>query len=224
MSKKQTEKFPPKNEEIPVKERIIAAFKKHLLTKGENPPSVYVFAEELGISEAEFYTNFSSFESLHKEIWNDFLKSTVSALRANEEYAEYSVREKMLSFYYTLVEVLKSNRSFVLLSHSKMEGVELIPSSLKTSRKTYIDYINGLVEEGLQSGEFKKRPYLSEKYAEALWLQFLFLLRFWVKDESRNFEQTDALIEKTVKLTFELLGESPLDSFIDLAKFLYQNK
>jgi ubiquinone biosynthesis protein COQ9 len=50
------------------------------------------------------------------------------------------------------------------------------------------------------------------------------VLRFWVKDDSKNFEQTDALIEKTVKLTFELLGESPLDSFIDLAKFLYQNK
>jgi hypothetical protein len=69
----------------------------------------------------------------------------------------------------------------------------------------------------------KKRPYISDKYDEALWIQFLFVVYFWIKDDSPGFEKTDAAIEKAVKLSSELMGEGPVDSFIDLAKFLYQN-
>lgn len=223
-TKNQSKEGASKNPKMPLKEKIRQHYIKHLLTTGKDPASVYVFAQDLKISEDDFYAEYSSFDALNKDIWNDFLQTTIHSLHESNEYADYSVREKLLSFYFTMLEVLKKNRSYVLFHYRNFDRKELIPSFLKKARTTYLDYINTLVEEGLQSGEFKKRPYLSEKYAEMLWLQFLFVLRFWVKDDSKNFEQTDALIEKTVKLTFELLGESPLDSFLDLAKFLYQNK
>jgi AcrR family transcriptional regulator len=224
MAKNQGNEGASKKTKVPLRDKIKQAYISHLLTTGKDPASTYVFAQELKISEDDFYTEFSSFDALNKDIWNDFLQTTIQSLHDSKEYQDYSVREKLLSFYFTMMEVLKKNRSYVLFHYQNFDRKELIPSFLKKARTTYLDYINTLVEEGLQSGEFKKRPYLSGKYAEALWLQFLFVLRFWVKDDSKNFEQTDALIEKTVKLTFELLGESPLDSFIDLAKFLYQNK
>jgi len=206
------------------RDKIVNAYIKYLLINGKNPESIYVFCESLGMNEADFYREFSSFETLQKEIWNNFIVTTISTLRVTPEYSDYSVKEKLLSFYYTFMEVLKQNRSLVLYFFQQQNKHDIIPSFLKNTHKSYLDYVGVLVEEGLQNGEFKKRPYLSEKYADALWVQFLFLLRFWVSDESKNFESSDALIEKTVKLSFELLGESPLDSFIDLAKFLYQNK
>lgn len=219
--KKTQEKL---SKELPIREQIKDAFINYLLTNGKNPPSVYVFVNGLGISETDFYQEFGSFDALHKEIWNDFLLTTIQTLEQSKEYGDYTAREKLLSFYFTMMEVLKVNRSYVLFSYENNEKKELLPSFLKKVRTTYLDFINVLIEEGLQTGEMKKRPYISERYAEALWLQFLFVIRFWVKDDSKNFEQSDALVEKTVKLTFELLGESPLDSFIDLAKFLYQNR
>lgn len=213
-----------KTKKTPIRAQIKDAFINHLLTQGKIPPSVYVFANELGISETDFYQEFGSFDALHKEIWNDFLLTTIQTLQQSKEYGDYTAREKLLSFYFTMMEVLKVNRSYVLFSYENYDKKELLPSFLKKVRTTYLDFINVLIEEGLQTGKMKKRPYISDRYAEALWLQFLFVIRFWVKDDSKNFEQSDALVEKTVKITFEILGESPLDSFIDLAKFLYQNR
>ena len=59
---------------------------------------------------------------------------------------------------------------------------------------------------------------------EALWMQVGFVFRYWVEDRSPRFEKTDAAIEKSVNLAFDLMGKSALDSFLDFAKFLYQHK
>lgn len=224
MKKTQEKASKEKPKALPIREQIKESYINYLLTNGKNPASVYVFVNDLEISETDFYQEFGSFDALNKEIWNDFIQSTIVTLQQSKEYGDYTAREKLLSFYFTMMEVLKLNRSYVLFSYENNDKKELLPSFLKKVRTTYLDFINVLIEEGLQTGEMKKRPYISERYAEALWLQFLFVIRFWVKDDSKNFEQSDALVEKTVKLTFELLGESPLDSFIDLAKFLYQNR
>jgi hypothetical protein len=51
-----------------------------------------------------------------------------------------------------------------------------------------------------------------------------FLLLFWRDDESAGFEKTDAAIEKSVNLAFDLIGKGAVDSAFDFAKFLYQAK
>jgi hypothetical protein len=52
----------------------------------------------------------------------------------------------------------------------------------------------------------------------------LFILNFWVKDPSQQFEQTDVAIEKAVNTSFDLIGKTPLDTIFDFAKFLFQNR
>jgi len=202
---------------------FITAYVNYFLTNGKNPSSVFAFCQENEITEDEFYNEFSSFESLESEVWTDMIRSTVNSIQENKEYNEYAVSDKLLAFYYTLIEVMKQNRSFVLLSYANRDKREIMPRILKGVRKEFKLYIGSLIEEGLQKEEIKKRPYLSDKYDEALWVQFLFVLHFWIKDDSKAFEQTDAAIEKAVKLSTELMSEGPVDSFIDLAKFIYQN-
>ena len=43
-------------------------------------------------------------------------------------------------------------------------------------------------------------------------------------EETGVVEKTDTMIEKSVNTVFDLLARSPLDSLIDLGKFLYQNR
>jgi hypothetical protein len=78
--------------------------------------------------------------------------------------------------------------------------------------------------EGRESQEIIPRPYVSNRYPDALWINTLYILDFWVKDTSRNFELTDTAIEKTVNTGFDLMGRSIVDTVFDLAKFVYQNK
>ena len=43
-------------------------------------------------------------------------------------------------------------------------------------------------------------------------------------DNSAGFEKTDMAIEKSVNTVFDVFDNTPLDSIIDLGKFLWQNK
>jgi hypothetical protein len=135
------------------------------------------------------------------------------------------VREKLLALFFTWVEVLKPKRSFVVYAISNIgkKSMEQIPAWL-AFKKIYLAHAEELVEEGLASGELQARPMISDRYAEALWVQFLFVTKFWAYDTSPGFEQTDTAIEKGVRLAFDLLSQNFLDSAADFAKYVWQNK
>jgi hypothetical protein len=202
---------------------LMDAYKLYYLTNGKAPVSVFSFCKENNIREDEFYNQFGSFDSLEKAIWKSFIDNTIMALNESPEYNDYNFREKLLSFYYTMIEALKQNRSFILASSKKYNSHQIMPGFLAELRKSFNDHINKLIEAGLQNEEIKSRRFISDKYDEGLWVQFLFVFNFWLKDDSKGFEKTDAAIEKAVNLSTELMGESPLDSFIDFTKFIIQN-
>ena len=206
--------------------RLRDAYMAYILEEGKQPASVYSFAKSLGISEADFYTAFNSFEVLEKGIFTGFHNQTVATLEADAAYAGYTVRERLLAYYFTLMQSLLANRSYVLRSMkgATPKAFSFTPELLSGMRKGFTDFASQLVAEGIQSSEIKSRPYISDKYAESLWLQLLFVLNFWLADESQGFEKTDAAIEKAVNLSMDLMGSSTVDAAFDFAKFLFQNR
>lgn len=205
-------------------DKLIKSYKEYVLLNGAKPASVFKFMHDLKLNEAEFYTHFASFGALEKSVWSGYISSTIEALEKDEVYDTYSVREKLLSFYFSLIEVLKSDRSFVQLTFSHTKRSPVTPSFLTSFRDAYKSYVQYLVVQGFENEEIVKRPIVGDKYHEGLWLQLLFVINFWLKDDSTSFENTDAAIEKSVNLSFELMGRGPLDMMIDFAKFLYHNK
>jgi hypothetical protein len=202
---------------------IKKAYIEYLLEEGKQPESVFKFCRQLGISESDFYELAGSFEALEGVIWNDWLGSTIGRLKENEEYATFGTREKLLTFYYALFEELRQNRSMVLKTARPRWNPEITPAFLKFFRKTFMTYINDLLSSGRQSGEIANRPYLEKTYPALFWLHFCFLLSFWMNDSSPGFEKTDAAIEKSVNLAFDLIGKGAVDSALDFARFLYQS-
>ncbi|UII25482.1 TetR/AcrR family transcriptional regulator [Fulvivirga maritima] len=219
---KKTKKAAPKTD---IAGKIQDAYKKHVLLNGEVPPSVFKFMMDLKMNESEFYLYYGSFASIENSIWQKYIDDTIATLHKDSVYPEYTVREKLLAFYYTLIEVLKQDRSFVMHSlKSLKKSPELTPGFMKGFKAEYLQFIQQLVDEGMESEEIVKRPLISERYKDGLWLQLLFVLRYWSKDESANFTNTDAAIEKSVNLSFELMGRGPLDMIVDFAKFMYQSR
>lgn len=204
--------------------RIIRAYIDYILENGKQPPSVYKFSSDLGIKEEEFYNYFGSFDGLEAKIWDGFIRRTIDKLKADESYLGFSIRERLLTFYYSFFEELKPDRSFVLISLKKHRDLEITPVFLREFRSTYMAYIDELVNIGKNSGEIAKRPLLDKRYARVFWHHITFLLRFWKDDNSAGFERTDAAIEKSVNLAFEFIGKGIFESAFDFAKFLYQSK
>ena len=126
-----------KQTEPPVSaDTITSAYITQLLTSGTRPASVYKFCLDLGIREDEFYSFFGSFEGVEKSIWNGFITRTINRLQADAAFSQFSAREKILSFYFTLLEELRRNRSFVLLQLEHVQRLEMTPAFLKDFRKS----------------------------------------------------------------------------------------
>lgn len=203
---------------------IADAYIRELLTHGKAPASVFAFTDKLGLAESDFYKFYSSFESLEMEVWHKLMSTTIETLNADEKFATFSAREKLLAFFFTHLEVLKDKRSYVAMRWPQNKLSPNTPKMLKSYREAFMTFAQMIVEEALEKGEIKDRKRLSEQYDKAFWFQAVFVVGYWINDSSKDFEQSDAAVEKAVNLSFQLLGESALDSAIDFAKFIWQSK
>jgi hypothetical protein len=220
---KVTSKKAPK---LDPKSLIVNAYIHHVLEHGKDPVSVYKFAKELKMEESEFYTYFNSFHNIKSVIWHQIFEETYLNISSQEVYKEYSVREKYLAFLFTIIEDLKKKRSYFLATYpSAQKFPNFLPADdLKHFKIAFMKFAKELMMEGRETEEVADRPLLTDKYSDALWLHWGFVFHFWLKDTSLGFEKTDAMIEKSVNLAFDLFGKGALDSFLDFAKFLFQNK
>lgn len=223
-------------------EKIRKAYTEYVLEHGVQPPSVFQFAKKLKIAEPEFYDHYASFDAIEADIWLTFFTQTRATVETDGAYQGYSVREKLLAFYYTWIELLKGQRSFVVYSYGRLRNA-LAPATSRAGmmarrqtsttnprmvfqpfKDAFYDYARDLLAEGRESKEVEPRPFVGDRYVNALWRQTLFLLNFWVRDTSKGFEKTDTAIEKAVNTAFDLLGRSPLDTLFDFVKFTLQNR
>lgn len=198
------------------------AFLDYVLTEGKLPVSVYAFTKLQGQQETDFYKLFNSFEHLENQIWKTWIHETIQLLEDDASYQEYTVREKLLAFYFTWMQKILAHRSYVMMRFS-LSQVKEMPTFLRALKEVFESYIHELIVEGKDTMEIASRPY-DQYYPKAFWAQFLMIHRFWMKDMSKDFEDTDALIEKSVRFGLDMIAKGPIDSFQDLAKFLFHHK
>ncbi|MFD0793522.1 TetR family transcriptional regulator C-terminal domain-containing protein [Mucilaginibacter litoreus] len=203
-------------------ESIRKAYIDYVLTEGYQPKSVYVFAKKNKMAEDEFYRFFGSFDAVEQSVWTDLINTTLNEVRAQEIWLQYTSREKALSFFYSFFELLKGSRSFVVYSLGKHRGLGT-PKVLEPAKQVFDEFAVDILNQGLESGELSDRKFFSKRYKDALWIQFGFVLNFWINDDSAGFEKTDEAIEKGVNVTFDLFERSPIDNLFEYGKFLAKN-
>ncbi|MBX2943545.1 MAG: TetR/AcrR family transcriptional regulator [Cyclobacteriaceae bacterium] len=201
-----------------IREEYIA----YILEQEKRPSTVFGFCKTIGIKEDTFYSHYGSFKALEKAIWQEYAQSTIDRLKSDSNYASFSAREKVLAFHFTLIEILKEERSFILFQLEKRTLRSSPPSFIRKFKKEFDVWTSEVIEEGKQSDEIAKRPYLDQKYGSLLWLHLHFVLMFWMKDDSAEFEKTDEAIEKSVNLAFDLMEKGVVDNVFEFGKFLFQ--
>jgi hypothetical protein len=195
----------------------------YVLTNNEPPKSVYDFAKKLNITEAEFYTYFSSFIAIEKAFWSNVTVKVIEKVKEQEVWPRYSSREKMLSFFYGYVELLNTRRSFAIYTLKKHSKKFSFPEVLAGVKPMFETFAEEVILDGLDSGELADRKFFSKRYKDALWVQFTFLINFWADDDSAGFEKTDEAIEKGINVAFDLFQHSPIDNLFEYGKFLVRN-
>ena len=216
------EKFTSNN--IISKDQLISLYMESVLLNEKTPKSIFKFCKEHNFEEVQFYKHFGSFESLQMEIWNSFYEQTISLANDEEAFQDFSNQDKMLTFFFTFFELLTLNRSYVLFTLKEDKNVMKNLSQLKGLRKDIKHFAAQLIRENNEEKKLKVLKQSVTVFSEGAWLQTLFLLKYWMDDNSAGFENTDVAIEKSVKAIFDLFDTQPLESVLDFGKFLWKEK
>ena len=208
----------------PSEDKLIAIYMDYVLVNESTPRSVYKFAKENDITEQEFYEFFGSFDGLRKKIWDKFFDNTLSVMEKSPDYHSFSNREKLLTFFYTFFEVLTANRSYVFYALSEHKDRMKNLEQLKGLRRKMRSFAKELISDGNSEKSFKLFEQSESIFSEGVWVQFLFLLKFWMEDNSPSFESTDVAIEKSVHTVFDLFDNTPLERVVDFGKFLWKER
>lgn len=200
------------------KNEIIDHYWKYLLTEGKHPKSVYAFAEMIGIDEAKFYEHFSSLKVIEKIYWESTVTDTIAVLEADDEFAEYPVDQKLLAFFFTYITHIQKNRSRFVHYFPKMAMCD--EKALKPMKHAFREFMKHIVASGVEEGTFADRKKLTESYDSLLWMHLLAVIKFYLHDESDGFQDTDAFIEKSLKVGVQSAAHGVLDSGLDFLRFM----
>ncbi len=203
---------------------IMSAYMKYVLEHGEQPKSIYLFAQHLGIKEPEFYEQFASFDRIEKVVFKAFFDNAKTLLDKNEEFQTFDAQNKLLSFYFTFFEVLKANRSYVVFALGNEKSKLKMLSTLSELKKAFDEFIREIGIETIDLKQEKMEKFKNNRISDLAWAQLLFTVKFWIEDDSTGFEKTDVLIEKSITTGFALLDSSTLHKVFDLGKFLFKEK
>ncbi len=203
-------------------EKIIGWYMDTVLEHETVPKSIYKFCKSNKIKEEEFYHFFGSFEGLQQTIWEKFYGNTLNVMQKNADYETMGNQDKMLTFFFTFFENLTLNRSYVLFALKQHRNTLENLSQLKGLRKNIKDFATELIDERNSEKNLKILKQNPQIFSEGAWIQFLFLLQFWMDDTSADFEKTDIAIEKSVTTIFQIFNNSSLEKIIDFGKFLYK--
>ena len=213
-----------KNKDIN-KDILLSLDGDYILSNGEKPKNIYLFAKENDFEEENFYQYFSGFEQIEKEILNHFFTKSLELCEQTENWNEMTSKEKLLNLHFTFFENLTMNRSLVLMILGETKRKEWI--ILQELRKNFLEFTKQLTFENLEILEKAKesiKNFNEKTREEALWLHFISIIEFWKKDQSPSFEKTDLYIEKTIDTGFEFINNEPLKKVMDLGKFLWKEK
>lgn len=199
---------------------IQKGYQDYLLEEGKKPATVRLFTKFLKIDDIEFYKHFGSLKNIESSIWEEYFTKTLEILKKDPDFDEMSSREKHLSYLYTLLEIVKPDRSYILF---KLEGKK--PHELPTELLETEKVVNQAEIDWAKSFQFlpeKAKDLTQKTYKKVLWSHTIAMLLFWVKDDSGDGQDTDIFIEKSTRTAFDI-GELPaLDSIFDLSKFFLQ--
>ncbi|MEW2921764.1 TetR family transcriptional regulator C-terminal domain-containing protein [Muricauda sp. ANG21] len=206
------------------KQQIVSWFMEYVLEHDEEPASVYKFCKTYNLEETSFYEHFGSFSAIKSSIFSTFLENTLALLHKDEAYNTSNSRNQLLSFYYTFFEILTANRSYVsLILQNRKHALDNL-KTLHKLREDFKKYVDGLDIKTMELNQERIEKFQRKAISESAWGQLLFILKFWLDDNSPSFEKTDILIEKSVNSSFDVLEATPLQSLVDLGKFIFKEK
>lgn len=170
-----------------------------------------------GKSASEIYDLFPNKKAILKFYYPALIYQYWAMIEEIEGFEDFEISEKFSNFIYTLFDMMGEHQHFVDETYKKMVFYEGHKSEFhKEVKALFKEFLTTDADIAVSAGFFMKDYYYS-----LLASQYLFLIKFWLGDESENKDRTLALTDKLTTLYQETVYNKTLDKGFDLLKFIF---
>lgn len=181
----------------------------------EDKFSIPNLAKNTGKTASEIYTLFPSKKSILKFYYLSLVIRYRAMISEIEDFDSYSISEKLSNFAFTLFDLMTERREFVEETFEKYEWNCLAKSDFQNEIKSLLkDFFTSDGNIANSAGLF-----MGDWFYGSLKTQYLFLIKFWLEDDSDGRERTFAFTDKITGFVEELVYSKIVDKGFDLAKY-----
>ena len=171
---------------------------------------------EAGVDKATFSAHFDAPEALFPAVYDLAVDQYHLLSAATEGYDDFTVEERLASFYYILLDALAEHRAFVQETFdSRVRYDSSFRSEVRAALRTILTDDRIPQPNRLVTGFWPVHEVLTE-------VTFA-LIRHWISDESADQAATTALIDRLVAFVAELVTFGGVSRGVDLAWHIVRN-
>ncbi|KKJ76411.1 hypothetical protein WH95_13070 [Kiloniella litopenaei] len=156
----------------------------------------------------------------HETVLNDVLQLVEEA----DDFADFTLEEKLQFFIYNYLDILIENREFVAESIDILrESPAFLMQREFPASKALKKKIIQILEQSVESEEIPDVPFegaVAHLMVDAL----LGIVLYWLQDDSEEFTQTTQFVEVSTSFFATLLKSGVLGKGIDLVSFMIKSQ
>lgn len=178
--------------------------------------SIPALSEKSGKSASQIYTLFPNKKAILKFYYPSLIYKYRAMVNEIDDFQNYTIGEKLSNFMYTLMDMMDERKSFVEKTFVKYEWNCSENSEFQQEVKDlFNDFFTTDGNIATSAGFL-----IGDLFYSALKSQYLYLIKFWIQDDSDGGERTYALIDKMTGLIEELVYSKIVDKGFDLFKYI----
>lgn len=206
-------------EELQKRDRIVEAA-LDIYVNESAPFTLKNIAKKARVKEAEIYSYFPNKAAILKDFYTQIVPLYKAMIKEIEGFEQYDLSEKLSNFVYSSLDMMQEQRDFV---EKTFDDFVLNPDQ----KSEFQNQVEKLVEEFVNEDpkvSGSNQYLLNSITYSILSKEYLYLIRFWIRDESPGSEKTMALTDKLTSFLNEILYSAVLDKGFDLGRFLISNR
>ena len=179
--------------------------------------SIPELLDATGLTASELYSIFPNKKAILNYYYPALVFQYWAMIEEIEDFDSFSLSEKLSNFIFTLFDMMSENPRFVEDTYSKLvlsrgSNSGFHQEAMEVFKNFFTSDGNIAVSAGFLMKDF---------FYSFLTSQYLYLIRFWINDDSEGKERTLALTDKFTAFIQEVSYNKTVDKGFDLIKYLF---
>ena len=170
-----------------------------------------------GLTASQIYSYFPNKKAILNYYYPALVFQYWAMIEEIEDFESYSLSEKLSNFIYTLFDMLNENPEFVESTYGNLVLSKGSKSGFHQEAKEVFKHFFTTDGDIAVIAAF----FMKDLFYSFITTQYLFLVKFWVEDNSDGKERSLALTDKFTAFVQEVSYNKVVDKGFDLVKYLF---